>query len=91
MKALIRSFDGATGYGLFASLTRGIAMADYSQGHYLEAVPGSYGWIWRVCHYDETGNVEIVVYHSTDEYDDHAEAIEAALEWCDEHHVCVEI
>lgn len=62
---------------------------DHSKQHYYEAVSSPLGdtWLFKVYHYDPTGNKEIIIHRSDWDYDDRESAEDAAVTWCEEHDI----
>ena len=58
---------------------------------YYEAFATACGWRGRVYGYDGSGDKLIIVWTSPEEYPSREEAMDAAVEWCEEHDVEAEM
>lgn len=72
-------------------LERRLHVTDHSQTYYYTARETDDGWVWRVYHYDPSGNQEIVVARGERGLDGQGLALDAAGDWCDEHNVDAEL
>lgn len=70
-------------------------MTDHSKQHYYEVV-GSKGsdtgpYSWKVYHYDETGNKEIIIARSTSHFKTEAQAINDCVDWLEDNGIEAEL
>jgi hypothetical protein len=58
--------------------------------HFAESYPSDGGYRWKIYHYDETGNREIVDHRSDEVYESRYDADDAASDFADDHDLTVE-
>jgi hypothetical protein len=64
---------------------------DHSKNMYYEAIQKDGGWYWKIYHYDQSGNKEIVVYRSDRGYDSGPEAEDACCEFQEANNINAEL
>lgn len=59
--------------------------------HYYTAKETEHGFVGLVYHYDATGNKRIVVFQELTSHDGKEEAIDSAVQWCEDNDVDAEM